>query len=168
MVLYKKNGKVSSGYKLVKEDGTIVLNAPEEMWLAEGWIVFEPVPEEEPVELKFERIQSSILDECQNFYESVILKVNFNGELLWVPFADRVGYKSYLEDIQEAGITEYNYKGVTLSVEQALVILRQVNVYEFRCNQIYEQHVANIKAFTSIQDLENYDYTSGYPEGISL
>ena len=168
MVRYIKNGKVVSGYKLEKADGTIVLNAPEEMWLEEGWQKVEQLTN---IDLgynapSFEELKQDILNECETYYETTVCEVMFNGELLWVPIETRTAYRLLLEDVKASGEETVEFKGVTLPIDQALAALASINAYCYQVSKVYNSHVAAINNLSTIQELEQYDYTANYPDNL--
>lgn len=164
--MYIKNGITNTGYKLEKADGSIVLNAPKEMWEAEGWSEFvekeyadeQPEPGKSVVDLKEE-----IIEECKNFYNNVVLEVSFQKSLTWIPLEKRISYIYILNQLKSKEET-VNFEGIQLSIEKAISYLEQMNEYAFKCNNVYSNHLKMIAAFKSVEELEMYDYTVGYPD----
>jgi hypothetical protein len=46
----------------------------------------------------------------------------------------------------------------------ATKMLNAIELYASTCYDNTQQHIANVKNITTIDELKQYDYTSGYPE----
>lgn len=58
--------------------------------------------------------------------------------------------------------------GLEFDCESALMMLAQLEVYAGNCLAVTQQHKANVMALTSKEEVENYDYTTGYPEKLNF
>lgn len=52
----------------------------------------------------------------------------------------------------------------TMDIDNALYMLKTLEVYAKQTNNVTHQHKAEVMAFTSIEEVESYDITKGYPE----
>lgn len=52
----------------------------------------------------------------------------------------------------------------TIDIDNALYMLKDLEVYAKQTNNVTHQHKAEVIALTSIEDVEAYDVTNGYPE----
>ena len=52
----------------------------------------------------------------------------------------------------------------TMDIDNALYMLKELEVYAKQTNNVTHQHKAEVMALTSIEDVEAYDVTKGYPE----
>lgn len=52
----------------------------------------------------------------------------------------------------------------TMNIDNALYMLKELEVYAKQTNSVTHQHKAEVMALTSIKDVEAYDITKGYPE----
>lgn len=52
----------------------------------------------------------------------------------------------------------------TMDIDNALYMLKTLEVYAKQTNNVTHQHKAEVMALTSIEDVEAYDVTKGYPE----
>lgn len=52
----------------------------------------------------------------------------------------------------------------TMNIDNALYMLKELEVYAKQTNNVTHQHKAEVMALTSIEDVEAYDVTNGYPE----
>lgn len=57
---------------------------------------------------------------------------------------------------------------LTIPVDVAKNFLAQLEVYAGQCYLQTQKHLLAVKELKSIEDIINYDYTSGYPEKIQL
>lgn len=52
----------------------------------------------------------------------------------------------------------------TMDIDNALYMLKTLEVYAKQTNNVTHQHKAEVMALTSIEEVESYDITKGYPE----
>lgn len=52
----------------------------------------------------------------------------------------------------------------TMNIDNALYMLKELEVYAKQTNSVTHQHKAEVMALTSIEGVEAYDVTKGYPE----
>lgn len=52
----------------------------------------------------------------------------------------------------------------TMNIENALYMLKELEVYAKQTNSVTHQHKTEVMGLTSIKDVEAYDITKGYPE----
>lgn len=52
----------------------------------------------------------------------------------------------------------------TMDIDNALYMLKELEVYAKQTNNVTHQHKAEVMALTSIEEVEAYDVTKGYPE----
>ena len=95
-----------------------------------------------------------------------------NNELVWADKATRVGLMNSVKIEKDAGklmsTLWFNDRPLTVSCELALSFLSQVELYAVECYNKTAEHRSMIKSFNSIKDILDYDYTSGYPERLSI
>lgn len=91
-----------------------------------------------------------------------------NGKQMWLPLEERKNMRQSLIALKAQGIEKFTYwlglTPITMPVAQFEAIMDAVEVYALQCYNVTAQHKANVMALTSIDDVENYDYKSGYPE----
>lgn len=51
----------------------------------------------------------------------------------------------------------------TMDIDNALYMLKELEIYAKQTNNVTHQHKAEVMALTSIEDVEAYDVTKGYP-----
>lgn len=52
----------------------------------------------------------------------------------------------------------------TMDIDNALYMLKTLEVYAKQTNNVTHQHKAEVMALTSIEEVESYDITKGYPD----
>ena len=183
MKRYIKDGKIKNrnqivikGQRTIKDkDGnekvvnTNTFNPKHEDIIADGWVEYvAPIYEHTIEDYKQDKIRKI------NYYDSSI-DVNefFLGETsIWLDKATRAGLKLRFEAELQAGITEttlwYNGIQFPIAVELGIQILLAVELYASACYDNTQKHIASVQALTTIEEVEAYDYTTGYPEKLSF
>ena len=114
---------------------------------------------------KEDAIHTITLYDLSNAVNAFILN---NVIKTWFSVEQRLNYKQSIEaaKILKEDQLEFLIEGMVMSVSisNAEYMLAQIQRYADKCFMVTEQHKANIKALTSIEDINNYDYTIGYPE----
>lgn len=86
----------------------------------------------------------------------------------WFSVEQRLNYKQSIESakILKEDQLEFLIEGmvISISIDAAEYMLAQIQRYADKCYMVTEQHKANVKALTNIEDVNNYDYTIGYPD----
>lgn len=90
----------------------------------------------------------------------------------WITPDKRADYALSIESAKKLQMTEvtpvFNGVPVTISVELADLALAQIQIYANRCYNVTETHKAVINALTSVEAVEAYDYTTGYPQKLEF
>lgn len=90
----------------------------------------------------------------------------------WLTAAERSNYKSSIDAAKLLDIETLSfYIGdllVSVSTTLAEQMLAQVQLYADQCFIVAKQHKAAVKALTSIEEIDAYDYTSGYPAKLNF
>ena len=94
------------------------------------------------------------------------------GQHCWLDKATRVGLANSIAIEKAAGKTEttlyLNGVALTIGIEQAQQMLAALELYALDCYRKTEEHKATINALNTIEEVENYDCTQGYPEQLHL
>lgn len=95
-----------------------------------------------------------------------------NGKELWLDKSMRVGLVNSTTIEKEAGKTEtvlwFDGVSYTLPVDTALKMLAALELYALECYNVTAAHKAEVAALTSVEEVEAYDITSGYPERLTM
>lgn len=98
--------------------------------------------------------------------------LTFNGIKTWLTRTVRDGYDTSItaaKNLGEANVTfMVGDNEMQLPVEQARRVLDLVQRYADACYIVTERHKIAVKALQTVEEVESYDYTTGYPEKLSL
>lgn len=98
--------------------------------------------------------------------------VTINGMYTWFDKATRVGLRNSTNVLKKLGkeTTQLwvNNKEITIKCDQLTDMLDKLEVYALNCFDITSKHKRNVYQLSTIEEIENYDYTSGYPEKLTF
>lgn len=101
-----------------------------------------------------------------------INEFTINNTSVWLDKATRTGLMLRFQSENAAGLEYttlwYNGSQFPLKINLALQMLYALEIYASQCYDNTERHIAAIKTITELTDLENYDYTVGYPEKLKF
>lgn len=179
MKRYIKDGQIKSRNQIVlhviktikdndgndKEFKAQVINPTEEMLLEHGWVEYI-IPVYEPT-----------IDDCRRDKIKEITMFDSSSEVngfyigdqeIWLDKATRVGLKLRFETEMEDGDIEttlwYNGIPFVLNLITANQMLHAIEKYASKCYDNTQRHIGNINKLTTIEEIEAYDYKTGYPE----
>lgn len=93
-----------------------------------------------------------------------------NGIPMWLDKATRVGLVNAIESTELLGGTSitfwYDTVSYTIPLQFARQLLATLEVYALECFNVTANHKKIVKSMT--KDIENYDYTIGYPEKLQF
>lgn len=108
-------------------------------------------------------VQASLYDQSDNVNSFV-----YKGNKYWLDKQQR----SCMRTVADSGldIIEIVMGNEVLQLPSEFVkqFILQLEAYAYKCFVTTAKHQQNIKALQSIEDILNYDYTTGYPEKIIL
>ena len=157
---------------VIRKDGKVTYNPNEDMILADGWV--EYITPEPSAEQLLERARMMKLSELHKFDESnevndCIIVYQGNELHYWADKHERGSLGSAVRDCMSLGRTDYRLDlrefGVSLSIpcEKLLQMLAHLEVYATDCYNKTTDHEYEIKALTTMEEVENYVF-SDYPE----
>ena len=95
-----------------------------------------------------------------------------NTMTAWIHPEQRANYKNSLDSAELLGLTEVHpvFNGIQLTLETAMakMALAQIQIYADRCFIVTETHKAAVEALDTIEAVDGYDYTLGYPEKLTF
>ena len=98
--------------------------------------------------------------------------VTINGMHTWFDKATRVGLRNSTNVLKKLGNETtslwVNNKEITIKCDQLTDMLDKLEVYALNCFDITSKHKRNVYQLSTIEEIENYDYTSGYPEKLTF
>lgn len=94
------------------------------------------------------------------------------GTEMWLSFDERARIRQSIDAYRNEGRTEMTkwFKGkvFTFPLDTWQTMLDKLSVYASEALNVTERNKAEVSALTSIEDVEEYDYKSGYPEKLSF
>lgn len=123
--------------------------------------------------LKLEEAKAEKIAEITDYDTSD--KVNgfvLNGLLVWLDKATRVGLMNSTTIAKAAGkqTTTLWLGGIKLVVDcdKAIQLLSALEMYALECFNVTASHKAAVNELTTIEEVEAYDYKTGYPKMLEM
>ena len=141
-------------------------------WGFVEWVEPAPTPEQ-----LLERAKASKIAEIEAYDQSDAVNgfdVTIQGQTmsLWIDRETRADYRSSIEAAELLGRTEvkpvFGGQEVTLDITTAKMALAQVQLYANQCYGVTERHKAAISQLQTVQAVEEYDFTVGYPPRLTF
>ena len=153
--------------KVLKVGDMNILNPTEEQMIAAGWQVYvepEPTNAEKLAAAKTEKIaQIETYDSSPNVEQFTI-----NGTPMWLNHELRqqlwISLAAYEAASKEYMTKWFNGIEFTFSTHDWGLMLNALEIYAAEALNTTEMHKAAVTAMTRRKDVEDYDYTAGYPE----
>lgn len=161
------------------ENGMQIFNPSEEMLIKHGWKeyiheILEPSTEELLKLAKDSKcLQLEEYDSSENVNICYII-IGDNQIPYWANKQERSILKTAIQNYIAFGKTVYRLdlrdKGVSININcnDLLQILVALEVYAIDCYNKTTDHQYAIQALTTIEEVEAYDYTVGYPEKLTF
>lgn len=94
------------------------------------------------------------------------------GTEMWLSFDERARIRQSINAYRNEGKTEmtkwFGGKAFTFTLDTWQTMLDKLSVYASEALNVTERHKAKIKALTSIEAVDGYDYKTGYPKKLSF
>lgn len=164
-----KNGVFASD--TIELNGCVVCNPTEDMLIKAGYEEYqEPVPTEAE---KLEQAKVEKLAEIEQYDNSPsINSFTLNGKRRWIKNDLRrsLSYSTNIlkEDGEKTVDIWFDTECETMNIDNALYMLKELEVYAKHTNNVTHQHKAEVMALTSIEEVEAYDITKDYPEKLVI
>ena len=162
---YMKNGVFASD--TIELNGCVVCNPTEDMLVKAGYQEYqEPVPTEAE---KLNMAKQNKLYEIEQYdSSSSVNSFTLNGKERWLKNDLRrsLSYSTNIlkEDGEKTVDIWFDTECETMDIDNALCMLKTLEVYAKQTNNVTHQHKAEVMTLTSIEEVESYDITKGYPE----
>ena len=170
MKRYIKDGKIKHRNEIViRKDGMNTYNPTEEMILADGWEeyitpTYEPTIEDYRKRKKDEIARYDSSEEVNAFY--------MQGQRMWLDKATRAGLMLRLQAEQSMGKETttlwYGSHQFELPMANAFQMLYALELYASQCYDNTQRHLAAVDAIESKEEIDAYDYRTGYPEELEF
>jgi len=143
---------------------------PTEEQLAEWG--FEPYVPPVP-ERTLETVKSAKIAEITAYDASdAVNSLTLDNDTMWINRDDRVSTMNSTTILKNAGVETvtqwYGGKKYTLPCDTLIQMLQALEIYALACYNVTEEHKAAVNALTTIEEVDAYDYKTGYPEKLSF
>ena len=92
----------------------------------------------------------------------------YQDKQYWLSKDIRIGLFRLIDSGAEQITLQLNDNYLIISPDKLKEFLNQLEVYAGKCFATTAEHLQNIKQFSTIEELLNYDYTAKYPNKIIL
>ena len=169
MIQYRKGDEVYNGRYIEVNDRMIITPTPE-ILLENGYTPVDVEPSQE--ELLKSAIQNKIAEILTYDNSDAVNSFKLNDIPVWINREDRIGTRRALELDIANGLSEseiwLNGFKLVVNSQLALKLLDAVGHYAYSAYNVTQSHIFAVKNLTSINEVEKYDYTKGYPQKLDL
>ena len=168
-VVWLAVGDATNAYKEVSvEEANAMEKAQRE---TEGEKPDEETPVEMPTDI--DMAKAAKIAEIAAYSDSDAVNcLTFNGIKTWLTRTVRDGYDTSItaaKNLGEANVTfMVGDNEMQLPVDKARRVLDLVQRYADACFIVTERHKIAVRALQTVEEVESYDYTKGYPEKLAL
>ena len=157
--------------EITKDDVTRkvnIINPTKQQMLDAGWIEYEPSVEELLEQAKAEKLR-----QIENYDSSnSVDEFTINGNSMWFNHELRQQIRTSADAYAAMGYENmtkvFNGTEFTFPITVWLQMLNALEVYAADALNATERHKNAVNAMNSIQDVNDYDYTTGYPLKLSF
>lgn len=147
-----------------------VINPTHDQLIAAGWEEYTPSAET-PTDI--DMAKAAKIAEIAAYSDSdAVNSLTFNGLKTWLTPNVRANYLVSLDAAELLGETDITFvvEGVqaSLPIKQVRLLLAKIQRYADACFLVTERHKIAVKALQTVEEVESYDYTKGYPEKLAL
>lgn len=118
---------------------------------------------------------SRILLKCRiNAYDNsdFVNSFSLNGVSTWLDKLTRIGLVNSTTIAKNSGAINttlwFGTNSFEVNCDVALALLSSLENYALHCYNVTAQHLADAELLASSEELDNYDYTAGYPDKLIL
>ena len=131
-----------------------------------------PVPEVSD-KMSFVRARHKLRNAIRSYDMSSEVNIFYVNEIpMWLDKATRTGLMLRFQSEISLGDVEttlwYGSQKFVLPINTAQTMLHRIEKYASQCYDNTQMHLANINTLETIEDIQNYDYKSGYPERLKF
>lgn len=163
----KNNNLYQDGDSIVIGDRRYFAPLTDEQMVAAGYTEYiEPIPTSEEL---LEKAKQKKLQQINTYDSSYKVNSFMLGEIeMWLTVEERQQLATQINANEAVGRTEmtkyFHGTPYTFTLEQWKQMLVAVEVYAGDALNVTESHKAAVEALDTIEAIEAYDYTTGYPE----
>lgn len=127
----------------------------------------------EQEEDQLDRLKKKIIRKIEQYDTSdYVNSFTLNGYESWLDKGTRVGLMNSINLEKNSGKNEtilwINNNYITINCDAAIQMLSNLELYAVGCYNTTAQHKVNVQNLNDLEQIENYDYTIGYPEKLSF
>ena len=122
---------------------------------------------------RVDEVKAKVLAEIESYDKSE--KVNgftYNGKIMWLSKEERLSLVDRFGREIEEGVEQtnlfYGGEAIPLAPADALVLVKMVSSYADKCFDQTQRHINNVNRLSTVEELEAYDITAGYPDKLNL
>lgn len=170
MKRYIKDGQIKTRNQiLIRKDGRQYINPTEEMILADGWTEYT-TPVYEPTIDAYRKMKKEEILAYDSSEEVNQFSIQEHG--VWLDKATRAGLMLRFQAEQAIGrpTTTLWYEGsmFELPLDSAMQMLLAIEVYASECYDNTQRHLSEVGKLNTKEEIEAYDYRSGYPQQLEF
>ena len=159
----------SANQIVIRNNGMQTFNPTEAQILADGWEIYER-PIYTPT---LEDVKRNKVDEILAYDSSeAVNEFTIGGQAVWLDKATRAGLLLRFEAESKVGRTETTLwdkgQSFTLPLPQAQQLLLALELYASECYDNTQRHIGEVQKLDTIEAVEAYDYTIGYPAKLAF
>ena len=98
--------------------------------------------------------------------------LTYKGVRTWLTAEERNSYLTSIQAAELLGETSITFgiggQAVTLELQSAKIMLAKLQRYADACYLVTATHKADVGALTTIEDVTDYDYKTGYPSQLEF
>lgn len=169
-----KNNILPANKIIIIKNGMQTINPTHDMIIADGWSEYiESVEENLEIKLDFDTIKTKKINDILTYDTSEEVNSFFvNGQRMWLDKVTRIGLMlridSELENAKTDTVLWFDGNSFKLNLDDAKKMLHKIELYASECYDNTQCHIANIHKLSLIEDIENYDFTIGYPDKLEF
>lgn len=173
MELFKKkiNGETfikTRSKIIVIKDGIQVINPTADILYADGWELYVPSEEKTLGKSIAEKIKEILAYDSSESINSF----SVGDRDIWIDKMTRASLLLRFQAEQSNGLTEtsvwHEGREYHLSLDAAMSMLYTIEIYASKCYDNTQRHIAIVKLLNSIDEVDSYDYTTGYPDKLNF
>ena len=172
MKQYIKDGKIlPASHIIIYTENAQIFNPTEEMILEDGWVEYvTPQPTQEEL---LQKAKQNKIDEILAYdSSSEVNEFYIQGMPVWLDKATRAGlvlrFQAELENAKTETTLWYNNMQFPLNLDVAMKMLFAIELYASACYDNTQAHIAAIDKMLTTEEVEVYDYHTGYPEKLNF
>lgn len=161
------NNKVYAGI-IIEHNGVQIINPSESQLIAAGYQ--KEVPDFN--DILNEKRQKKINEILEYDSSDAVNSFTVNGISSWLDRNTRVALRASIEVKEAAGGEKYTVwlNNTPLELDTFFIksFIDGLELYATECFNVTQRHIKSVSELEDIYEIENYDFTTGYPEKINI